>query len=134
MGHPQALLVLILQLLFLLLDLVLIFLLDSLQLVWDDCPDTCAVVSCTKLLFLAITRSVIGRLLDELPEQFNFPLDSVVLEDGAFECAYLVDVAGDGGLRFVQLGLEIGKHRRCGRRRWGRLWRFLVLHRESNGK
>jgi hypothetical protein len=35
-----------------------------------------------------------------------------VLGDDAIECAYLVNVAGEGGLRFVELGLEIGKRER----------------------
>jgi hypothetical protein len=78
-----------------------------------SCPDTSRiVVFCTELLFLAITRVVIDRFLNELPQETNFPLDSVVLGDDTIECAYLVNVAGEGGLRFVELGLEIGKGER----------------------
>src|SRR5882724_2861364 len=45
--------------------------------------------------------TVIGCFLNKLPQQFNFPLDSVVLSNNALECMYLVDVAGKGGVHFV---------------------------------
>ena len=96
MGHPEAIglrdpgstkfhsprppLVLLLQLLFLLLDLVLVFFPDYLQLMRDDRLDTHhAIVSRTKLFLRTITRTVTGRLLNELPQQSNFPFDSLVL-------------------------------------------------------
>ena len=101
----------------------------------DDCPDTPrVVVSCTKVLFLTITCVVTGHLSNEPPQQFNFPFDSVVLGDDAFECAYLVDVAGEGSLRFAKLGLEIGKRKHCGQRSWGYFWKVLIPHRRSNGR
>jgi hypothetical protein len=45
----------------------MVLILDSLQLMWDGCPDTPrVVVSCTKLLFFTITHVVTGGLLNEL--------------------------------------------------------------------
>jgi hypothetical protein len=57
---------------------------------------------------LIIARALRGRcVLNKLPEDTDLKLDSVVLGDNSLGCTCFVDVACEGGLGIVELGLEL---------------------------
>jgi hypothetical protein len=56
---------------------------------------------------LIIARALRGCcLLNKLPEDTDLTLDSVVLGDNSLERTYFVDVAHEGGLGIMEVGLE----------------------------
>ena len=93
----------------------------------DDRPNTPRIVvvglsRCSTELFsfLAISPTIIiarallsHHLLKKLPENADLTLDSVVISDNAFERMYFVDVAREGGLGIMELGLDL-REKWCG--------------------